>query len=169
MVIELLKQNPTHLIATARNVAKATELNELSRKHSNLHVVQLEMTDYPRHDSLIAEVEQIVGEKGLQFLIQNAGVNIIDKDGLERDGWMQMYDVNTVSPILLTRKFLPLLRKSAATGARTLVAFIGSLLGSIEQSKLPSHYGYKMSKSALVRIRQCRIDTHRISMCRRFV
>lgn len=72
-VIELLKQNPSHLIATARDVSKATELNELASKHSNLHVLQLEVTDYSRYDSLVNEVDQIVGDKGLQLLVQNAG------------------------------------------------------------------------------------------------
>lgn len=73
LVKDLLKQNPAHIIATCRNVAAAKELNEVASKNSNVHVVQLEMTDYAHHDSFVSEVEKIVGDKGLTLLINNAG------------------------------------------------------------------------------------------------
>ena len=68
-----------HLIATARDVEKATELKQLAAKHANLHILQLEVSDYKRHDSLVAEITKIVGEKGLTLSIMNAGLNINEK------------------------------------------------------------------------------------------
>lgn len=149
-VVDLLKQNPTHLIATARDLSKATELNELASKNSNLHLVQLEMTDYAHHDAFVAEIDRIVGEKGLQLLVQNAGMTIRDDEGgLEPENIKKVFDVNAVSPILLTKKFMPLLRRSAAAGNRTLATFIGSFLGSIELNVDSRVMAYRMSKCAL--------------------
>lgn len=64
LVIELIKQNPKHIIATCRDPKKAKELNRLAYKHSNVKIVQLEMTDYAGHDRFVAEVENIVGDEG---------------------------------------------------------------------------------------------------------
>lgn len=58
--------------------------------------------------------------------------------------------MNSIAPILLTHKFLPLLKKSTATGARTVTLFITSLLGSLGRGLLPPPlYSYRMSKCAL--------------------
>jgi len=149
-IVELLKQNPIHLIATCRNVQKATELNDLAAKHKNLRVLQLEMNDYARHDSFVAEVDKIVGEKVLQLLIQNAGMNLYNAaDELKPTEMLKVYETNAVSPILLTQKLVPLLKRSGSAGQRTLAVFIGSLLGSIELNDMPYARAYRMSKCAL--------------------
>lgn len=62
---------------------------------------------------------------------------------------MKIYDVNAISPILLTRKLLPLLKKSVANGYRTIASFVGSLLGSVELNTVHKFTAYRMSKSAL--------------------
>ena len=142
-----------HLIATARDVEKATELKKLAAKHPNLHVLQLEVTDYKRHDSLVDEIANIVGEKGLTLSIQNAGMNIPENfEESNPESYAKVLDVNAIAPLFLTRQLLPLLRKSAASGERTFAVFLGSCLGSVEmnsQFTLTDFNAYRMSKSAL--------------------
>ena len=93
-IVDLVDKT-NHLIATVRDVEKATELKKLAAKHPNLHILQLEVTDYKRHDSFVAEVEKIVGEKGLTLSIQNAGLNIPDDLGVSKpESYAKMFDVN---------------------------------------------------------------------------
>ena len=148
-MVELLKQNPTHLIATCRDVTKATELNRLASKHSNLKVVELEMTDYSSHKAFVAEIEKIVGEKGLNFLIQNAGLNVEESSQWSPEIMAKIYEVNVISPLQLTRQLMPLLKKSAATGERTIASFLSSYLSSVELNTDNRFIAYRMSKSAL--------------------
>lgn len=63
--------------------------------------------------------------------------------------FISMYEVNSISPLLLTRKLMPLLKKSVASGNRTIASFVTSLLGSIALNNMPFGIGYRMSKSAL--------------------
>jgi len=151
-VVDLVDKTQ-HLIATVRDVEKATELKKIAAKHPNLHILQLEVTDYKRHDSFVAEVEKIVGAKGLTLSIQNAA--LFSTDNLEEckpETYAKLYDVNVIAPILLAQKLMPLQKKSAASGERTIAAFISSLAGSIEMSSVfqnSSYVAYRISKSAL--------------------
>lgn len=151
--IHQLVDKTTHLIATARDVEKATELKKLAAKHPNLHILQLEVTDYKRYDSFVAEVAKIVGEKGLTLCIQNAAFSVLgDIEETKPETYAKIYDVNVIAPIILTKQLMPLLKKSAASGERTIASFIGSLAGSVELgSKILSSMfiAYRMSKSAL--------------------
>ena len=139
-----------HLIATVRDVEKATELKKIAVKHPNLHILQLEMVDYKRHYSIVAEIEKIVGEKGLTLSIQNAGMNIPEEvDEATPESYAKILDVNSIAPLFLTRKLLPLLRKSAASGDRAVAVFISSCLGSVEhnwQYPITQFEAYRMSK-----------------------
>lgn len=152
LIVDLVDKTQ-HLIATVRDLEKATELKKIAAKHPNLHILQLEMTDYKRHDSFVGEVAKIVGEKGLTLAIQNAGVSSAEVfEESKPETYAKIYDVNAIAPLLLTRELMPLLRKSVAGGARTIVAFIGSCLGSVEltmQGKHALFIAYRMSKSAL--------------------
>ena len=151
-VLQLVDKT-THLIATARDVEKATELKSLAAKHPNLHVLQLEVTDYKRHDSFAAEVAKIVGEKGLTLSIQNAAFSFDgDLEDTPPETCAKTFEINVTAPILLTRQLIPLLKKSAASGGRTIASFIGSLAGSVEVgSKMWGSmlFAYRMSKAAL--------------------
>ena len=151
-VVDLVDKTQ-HLIATARDVEKATELKKLAAKHPNLHILQLDVTDYKRHDSFVAEVAKIVGEKGLAFSIQNAALfSVEDLHEVKPETYAKVYDVNVTGPLVLAQKLIPLQKKSAASGERTIAAFISSLGGSIETSALfqtSKYIAYRVSKSAL--------------------
>ena len=142
-----------HLIATVRDVERAIELKKIAAKYPNLHVLQLDVTDYKRHDSFVADVEKIVGEKGLSLSIQNAALfSTEDLHECKPEIYAKVYDVNVTAPIVLAQRLMPLQMKSAATGERTIAAFISSLGGSIEMSAMfqtSKYIAYRVSKSAL--------------------
>ena len=63
----------SYIIATARNPAAATELNELAKQNENLTVLKLDVTNYASYEEFYGQLASIVGDKGLQLLINNAG------------------------------------------------------------------------------------------------
>ena len=123
-VIELIKSNPKHIIATCRDPENANELNELANNHLNIHILQLELTNYSSYDSFVNKVDTIVGKEGLTLFIQNAGLKANSNENqLNPDQLMKMYNINAVAPVLLARKLLPILRKSTNLGRRTISIF----------------------------------------------
>lgn len=59
---------------------------------------------------------------------------------------VENFEVNAVSPFMLTRAFLPLLRQAAAIKKRTVVANITSKMGSMDDNTSGGHYAYRTSK-----------------------
>ena len=108
------------------------------------------MSDYASHGDLVKQVSDVVQQRGLDVLINNAG--IFNKVSLESGGheeFLQNLDVNAVAPFYLTRAFLPLLRLSAKVKSgseRTVVANITSLMGSIADNTSGGQYAYRTSK-----------------------
>lgn len=155
---EIIKLEPKHIIATCREPANAKELNELAKQNVNVKIIQLEMTNFSAYDSFVKKVENIVGDNGLTLVIQNAGLKASPNlDQLKPENLIEMYKVNSIAPILLTRKLMPALIKSARSGRKTIVGFMSSYFGSLqlntakEAEHLPEdiYIGYRMSKSAL--------------------
>ena len=82
----------------------------------------------------------IVGDVGLNLLINNAGILVKPrKDESSFSTMAEVYETNTVSPLMLTEAFLPLLKKSSAVvvdktyslSNATVVNF-SSLAGSLQ-------------------------------------
>src|SRR6218665_2502009 len=63
---------PKNLIATTRG--NESELDELKAKYSFLHILKIDLTEYQSHKRFVEEVKNIVGEDGLDMLINNAGM-----------------------------------------------------------------------------------------------
>jgi hypothetical protein len=101
---------PKHLIATSRQTSNP-ELDQLRAKNSALHVLTLEVKNYESFAEFAKQVEQIVGTDGVDTLINNAGI-LINKDlqSVTADDMIQNFEVNTVSPLILTKALLPLLK-----------------------------------------------------------
>ncbi|KAK6472660.1 C-factor [Huso huso] len=111
------------------------------------------------------DVESLLGDEGLNCLINNAGINIFGTlETVEAEQMMTNYETNAVSPLMITKAFLPLLRKAAKQGTstgihRTAVVNVSSLLGSVELNWGPGAefktYPYKASKAALNMLTRC--------------
>ncbi|CAH1778636.1 unnamed protein product [Owenia fusiformis] len=152
-----MKQPPKHLFATCRNPAEAADLQALQAGHSNLHILQLEVTDESRYASLAEEVGAIVEENGLNLLINNAGILIrTNLPDVTAEVMKKTFDVNSIAPILISQAFLPLLKRAADAQkdaplgwARAAIVNVSSKVGSCDDNKRGGLYAYRASKAAL--------------------
>ncbi|XP_069460583.1 uncharacterized protein [Ambystoma mexicanum] len=133
---------PHWVFATCRDPEgpKAQELKALASEHSNLVVLQLDVTDHSSILEAAKKVESKLDGSGLNLLINNAGMmhRTMLHDSTRED-LMESYDNNLIGPLLVSQVFLPLLKKAAqASPAAALncnkaaVINISAALGSIE-------------------------------------
>ncbi|CAG2178992.1 unnamed protein product, partial [Oppiella nova] len=148
------------------------ELDQLRDKHPNrLHVLQLEGTNYSSFPEFVKQVEAIVGDQGLDTLINNAGIALRDGlDSVTAEVMLKNFEVNSVAPLMLTKALLPLLKVSGAKGKASVVN-ISSTAGSISKTSSHTIYPYRTSKAALNMITKCLAvdlkphNIHVISIC----
>ena len=70
-----LSPPPKHIIATCRTPESADELKKLASSSSGrVHVLALDVKNYESYSGLVEQVGQIVGNDGLDLLVNNAGV-----------------------------------------------------------------------------------------------
>ncbi|KAI0683535.1 NAD-P-binding protein [Earliella scabrosa] len=159
----------TTIVATARNPSQATALNALANRFSGrLHVVALEVADQESVRKCAQEVASIVGEQGIDYLINNAGTN----PGVGDTAYaMIMADLQAVfmthvaGPAYIAQLLLPLVEKSR----RKTIVNITSSVGSIGSDFGAINASYSISKAALnmLTTKQAkeRPDVVSISMC----
>ncbi|XP_026285055.2 C-factor isoform X2 [Frankliniella occidentalis] len=163
--LEIVKQllahasPPATLFATCRNPDSATELQALAKNHSNLKIVKLDVLDFDSYEGVANMISDVVGDKGLNVLINNAGIIRGRKGSLSLVNAQDMIDVyctNTVAPILLIKALRPLLKQAAevnksSTGgwSRAAIINISSSLGSVSSNEIGGFLEYRESKAAL--------------------
>jgi NAD(P)-dependent dehydrogenase (short-subunit alcohol dehydrogenase family) len=106
--------------------------------------------DVRQEDRLAAVARDVASQAGaLDVLVNNAAVYLDDKrwDLADADfeAMKTMYDVNAISPLRVTRRFIDLL----LAGSRKLLVNVSSEAGSIADMTRSNEYGYCMSKAAL--------------------
>ena len=69
-----LSPPPKHIIATCRAPDSADELKKLAS--GQVHVLALDVKNYASYSGLVEQVGQIVGNDGLDLLVNNAGVRV---------------------------------------------------------------------------------------------
>ncbi|CAL1296314.1 unnamed protein product [Larinioides sclopetarius] len=107
-------------------------------------------------------IEDMVGEKGLNLLINNAGV--LKRQGIPEiteENMLLHFETNTVGPVMIFKEMLPVLQKAATNGSagmnvsKAAVLNISSAGGSIASQTGDFHkqrgdtISYKTSKAAL--------------------
>jgi len=149
---------PKHVIATCRDPSKAKDLANLQESCESLHVLKLEAGDMSSFENFSSQVKSIVGDDGLNLLINNAGMN--PKNALladqTKDDLMQTLEVNVAGPLFLSRALLPLLRQGADKNpgsglscTRAGIVNISSIMASNTKYSGIPHYSYRTSKAAL--------------------
>ncbi|XP_024136468.1 C-factor [Oryzias melastigma] len=155
--------SPRKIIAAARNVAGAEKLQELAGKYPHIHVLTLDVVSQESIEKCAEEVDLLLQEDGLNCLINNAGINVLaDFHSVTAEKMIENFHTNAVAPLMITKAFLPLLKRAAAREAadgvmgiqRAAVINITSLLGSVqlnwgEGANNFKWYPYRTSKSAL--------------------
>ena len=150
-----LPNPPEAIFATSRSLESASELNSLSECNKNLHVIQMDVNYFERFNQVVSEVERKLEGRGLELLLNNAG--IIDRstlDDVTAESMINVYKTNTVAPLMLAKAFRPLLRRAASRGsdegsAKACIVNISSILGSITENSGRPRYPYRSSKAAL--------------------
>lgn len=146
----LTKESTKLIFATCRNESKATELKKLASDNNKVKILELDVKDYNKYEKVVEEVTKTLGGEGLNLLINNAGIHIkADFHDAKRDDMLEVYEVNVVAPLMLTRALTPLLQTSAQAGNKTVLAMISSKVGSIADNTTGQMYAYRTSKAAL--------------------
>lgn len=150
---------PKILIAACRNPDEAKELQELKSKNKNLHLLQLDVSKFDSFSDVANKVESIVGQNGLNVLLNNAGIGTNTKyhgfGNLKPEDYQRVYNTNTIGPVFLTKALLPLIERAAAANKdkpegikRAAILNMSSLLGSINLN-FGKFHAYRESKAAL--------------------
>ena len=112
LVRQLLALSPTpkYVIATTRK-ASNEELDKLKKNNPSLHILKFDANDYTKYEEFVAQVGKIVGDYGVDTLINNAGIALHQTlTEATPDQMLNNFDVNVVSPLILTKAILPLLK-----------------------------------------------------------
>ena len=143
----------SNIVATCRTPDTCPALAEISNSHPNVHVLPLDVTNHSSFPSLAESLRPIIGDQGLNILVNNAGVapkstriNLVTEQQMT-----DTFACNVVAPLLLTKALLPELKLAAKDAAApALIVNLSSILGSIaENTRQGGLYPYRASKSAL--------------------
>ncbi|XP_055684133.1 C-factor [Lutzomyia longipalpis] len=152
------KEMPKYLLTTVRDATKAEELQKLAKEHPNIHILEVDLTNYDTYEGLVKKVEDIVKEDGLNVLLNNAGYGPKSTrlPHTKHQDLVECFNINSVVPVMLTKALLPLLQRAAAARPdapigpeKACVVNMTSLLGSITENTHGGLYAYRMSKAAL--------------------
>ncbi|TMS37462.1 hypothetical protein L596_004388 [Steinernema carpocapsae] len=172
LVREILKcDDVKHVFACCRNPEGAERLHKLRRKDDRVNLVQMDVTKPESIAVAAAQVTELVGSTGVNLLINNAGTLADSRIedalgpqtilGANQDCYLEIFNVNVVGAILVTKEFMPLLviasqaypDQDAYTINRSAIINISSGLASIGSNIVGSGYfnnmAYRCSKTAL--------------------
>jgi len=156
-LVKQLAGQTQHLFATCREPDEAHELRKVAEGHNHIIVLKLDVTNEKDIRTVVATIAEIVGDSGLNCVINNAGKN--HKDTLEvvsSEVLEKLYAINAIGPAMLVKACLPLLKKASAlcidsnmSVSRASILNISSIRGSFTDNTTARNYAYRMSKTAL--------------------
>lgn len=130
------------LLLTGRNAGKLAAAVE-AFDNAEVHGIAGDITDTATRDALVQEADRLFG--GIDMLVNNAGgVRAGRLEDISEADLRAMIDVDLLSPILLTRAFLPMLRASGD-------GLIVNIASGIAQIGVPFYTGYAAAKGGLAR------------------
>jgi NAD(P)-dependent dehydrogenase (short-subunit alcohol dehydrogenase family) len=136
--LEMAKQyadNGWDVIGTAREPDKAEELNAIP----NAKTMQLDAAD----DVSVANFTKEIGDQPIDLYINNAG--IYGPQEFDRDGWLELLNVNVVAPVKLANA----LKDNVAKSDGKKMVVISSQVGSIAENESGDMMYYRTSKAAV--------------------
>ncbi|XP_074649993.1 C-signal-like [Tubulanus polymorphus] len=145
---------PEIILATCRNPAEATELNHVAEQNANVKVLKLDVSRMESIEECAVEASNILGDKGLGLLVNNAGINIVTAlRQVTMESMIESYKTNTCGPLFMSKSFLPVLKKHAVqekkankTPFGSVILNVTGILGSIAKSN-GGFYSYRVSKA----------------------
>ena len=137
-------KNNEKVIATCRNRNSAKDLLELENTTNNLSLLKLDVSK----PNSIDEFTSKIANQPIDTFINNAGVfgpRNIEFGNFNAKEWLDVFNINTIAPLLITQKIL----KNLRLGKNKKLVFISSKVGSIEDNTGGGMYIYRTSKTAL--------------------
>jgi NAD(P)-dependent dehydrogenase (short-subunit alcohol dehydrogenase family) len=154
-LVKQFLQSGAIVIATCRNPVTSSDLKNLKSNYSNNLIIEKLIVD---DESSIKTLQTNLNSKinHIDILINNAGVNsktlspenpdkLSKLSSLDKDLLLKIFDINAISPMLLTQSLLSFLQKSN----KAFVINISSFRASFEDEDYKPNYGYAASKVAL--------------------
>ncbi|KAF8771537.1 C-factor-like [Argiope bruennichi] len=159
-----LPRPPKYIFATYRDRNTIEALKQLrdESKDTIILLIKMDARNADQIESARLVIEDMVGDKGLNLLINNAGV--LKREAfpeITEENMLLHFTTNTVAPVMVFKAMFPLLQKAATqapTGvnvSKAAVLNISSAGGSIESQSSEFHkqrldsISYKTSKAAL--------------------
>lgn len=143
-VLHFLK-NGDKVYAACRNPDTANDLLTYQKQYpKQLEILTLDLAKIQD----IALLKQSFQDVPLDVLINNAGVfgpSGMDIGHVEAKAWNEVFQVNTVAPIMLTQALLENIKQ----GKDKKLIFITSRMASIEDNSSGGRYIYRSTKAAL--------------------
>lgn len=144
--VRQLAAGRARVFALCRDPERADALRELAEgTDGRVTAVRCDVTDDASVDAAFAAIGQRAPVVSL--LINNAGMFGPRDDSLETldlDAVREVFEVNVLGPLRVTRAALPLL-----DGSSPRVIMISSLMGSIADNQSGDAWAYRLSKAAL--------------------
>ncbi|CAL8468915.1 g8456 [Coccomyxa elongata] len=132
------------VVATARDLSKASSLNKLKEQHAGLELTELDVTSPDARKEWAQELRKKVN--AVDYLINNAGVASWGGLGqLTEEELLHCIRTNTLGPLLVTQEVLG--AKLLKNGS--VVANLTSKMGSMADNTSGGTYAYRASKAAL--------------------
>lgn len=123
------------VIATAREPEQAEELNAIDK----VSVLPLDAAE----DASIEKFAEQLGDRPVDLFINNAG--IYGPSELDREQWLDLFNVNVVGPV----KLATALKDNVAKSQTKKMVVISSQVGSIAENDSGSMMYYRTSKAAV--------------------
>ncbi|XP_067683647.1 C-signal-like [Haliotis asinina] len=155
-----LPNPPKHVFASCIDPDndESTELREVASQAPCITVVKLDVRSDADIANAVTTVRHVLGERGLNLLINNAAVNsqLYGLESLTRDDITSHCDCNVAGPLMVSQALLPLLKKASKQNeckplGCNRAAIVNLSTGLIKSSYwLPDErrYSYVVTKSA---------------------
>ena len=144
---EALLARGCHVIATVRSALHGAVLEKMAVELP-LDVLQLDVADAISRQRFHRDL----ATRKIDTVIHNAGIygpRGLIPGTIPEDAWMEVLQIDTVAPLLVTQGLLPQLRLSAASGNPTSINFLSSRMGSIADNGSGGNYIYRSAKAGL--------------------
>jgi NAD(P)-dependent dehydrogenase (short-subunit alcohol dehydrogenase family) len=133
------------VFAGVRSDAAAADLRAAAS--SNLVPLLVDVTEPDQVAAAAAQVSEVVGDAGLDGLVNNAGVALGGPvEYLPLDRWRTQFEVNVLGQVAVTQAFLPAVRTAVGR-----IVFVGSVAGRVSAA-FGAPYG--ASKHAVAAVAQ---------------
>jgi NAD(P)-dependent dehydrogenase (short-subunit alcohol dehydrogenase family) len=149
---QLLKRGDT-VVATARDLDRATELKALADKHKGkIDLFGLDVTS----DQSVKAFASAMGPRAIDVLINNAGTiggKPQTPSAMNFDDFLETLNTNTVGPLRVIQALMPNLKSAALPKIVTISSMMGSM-ASAQSDTL----AYRVSKAGVNKVMQA-VDT----------